>query len=365
MIDLDKLIEQLTNDNIIDIMTRLGADRYEEKNNCLIFPTICHNLYSEEASMKLYYYNNNHRFVCYTECDHSYNIFELIDQRFELLGRHRVANHEEKKNKNDYTFYDIVLFVLQNSQIEADGIGEARYISQTEKYLKHSEPKLSVISNNLMAIFNDYYCIDWINEGISIETMKKFNIKFSISRDSIIIPHYDINGELVGIRERNLEEDKIEQFGKYRPVDIEGQSCAHPLSLNLYGLNIVKDNIKRIKKVIIVEGEKSCLKSWEYYKDNSIVVASCGSHLNKNQIKLLVKNFDINEIIIAYDKEYQSYQEISEYMIKMKELCRKYSQYCSFSFIRDKDNLLQLKDSPIDCGKETFEKLFRERVKVK
>ena len=364
MIDLNKVIEQLTNEDVIDIMTRLGADRYEEKHNYIIFPTICHNLHSDEASMKLYYYNNNHRFMCYTECDHSYNIFEIIDQRFQLLGKNRVANHEEKKTKNDYTFYDIILFVLKNSTIETDGTSITKYIRQAEKFLKHPDPVLQTINPNLLAVFNNYYSTDWIEEGISIDTMKKFNIKYSISRESIIIPHYNIDGELIGIRERNLDGEKIELFGKYRPVEIEGKIYSHPLSLNLYGLDIVKNNIKRLHKAIIVEGEKSCLKSWEFYKDNSIVVACCGSHLNKNQVKLLVKNFDINEIIIAYDKEYESYQELSQYMIKMEELCKKYSQYCNFSFVRDKDKLLKLKDSPIDCGQEIFEKLIRERVRV-
>ena len=38
-------------------METLGADDYVEKPGYVIFPTICHNEDSEEASMKLYYYN--------------------------------------------------------------------------------------------------------------------------------------------------------------------------------------------------------------------------------------------------------------------------------------------------------------------
>jgi hypothetical protein len=365
MIDLESLLEKLTNEDIIDIVIRLGADRYEEKHNCIIFPTICHNLYSEEASMKLYYYFDNKRFVCYTECNKSYNLFELIDQRFQLLGRKRVERHEDKRSKEDYTFYDIILFVLQNSQISvSDSTAAEKYISQVDKYVKSDEPVLKVIDDKVLKIFSNYYPVEWINEHISPATMKKFNILYSIERNSIVIPHYNLNGELIGIRERNLDENKIEEFGKYRPIKIEQTIYKHPLSLNLYGLNIVKNGINKAHKVIIMEGEKSALLGWEYYGENSIVVASCGSHLNKNQIKLLVKNFDINEIIIAYDKEYETYEELSEYSLKMKELCNKYSQYCTFSFVRDKDNLLQLKDSPIDCGKEKFEQLIKGRIRV-
>ena len=364
MIDLNKLIEQLTNNDIIDILLRLGADRYEERHNCIIFPTICHNKYSEEANMKLYYYNNNHRFVCYTECDCSYNVFELIDQRFTLIGKTRVSNRKEKNNDNDYTFYDIVQFVLKNTSIQLDS-KEEKYISQAEKYLKHTDPILPIKDDRVLNSFSNYTPVEWINDGISKNTMNSFNIKYSISRNSIIIPHYNIQGDLIGIRERNLDNEKIEQFGKYRPIEVEGILYSHPLSLTLYGLNMAKDSIAARHKVIIMEGEKSAMLGYEYYGKDSIIVASCGSHLNKNQVKLLVKNFNLNEIIIAYDKEYESYQEINNYIAKMKELCQKYSQYCNFSFVLDKNNLLRLKDSPIDRGKEIFEKLIRERVQVK
>ena len=36
-----------------------------------------------------------------------------------------------------------------------------------------------------------------------------------------------------------------------------------------------------------------------------------------------------------------------------------------FSYIWDYDNLLNEKDAPFDKGKETFEYLFRNRVKVR
>ena len=52
----EEIIEKITPESIIELMTRLGADRYEETENAIIFPTICHNIDSAEASMKLYYY---------------------------------------------------------------------------------------------------------------------------------------------------------------------------------------------------------------------------------------------------------------------------------------------------------------------
>ena len=58
--------------------------------------------------------------------------------------------------------------------------------------------------------------------------MDKFNIRYSISQNKIIIPHYNVNGELVGIRGRALNTQDIEQFGKYMPVQIENKWYSHP-----------------------------------------------------------------------------------------------------------------------------------------
>mgnify|MGYP002795421714 CR=1 FL=1 len=41
--------------------------------------------------------------------------------------------------------------------------------------------------------------------------------------------------------------------------------------------------------------------------DTNIAVASCGSNLNYRQIELLVKECQVNNIIIAYDKEFENF----------------------------------------------------------
>ena len=51
--DYKAIIEGLNDEAVINLMKRLGADRYEDKGTHLIFPTICHNVDSSEASMIL------------------------------------------------------------------------------------------------------------------------------------------------------------------------------------------------------------------------------------------------------------------------------------------------------------------------
>ena len=54
--DYAKIIENLNTESIIHLMTELGADRYSETDDYILFPTICHNIEASEASMKIYFY---------------------------------------------------------------------------------------------------------------------------------------------------------------------------------------------------------------------------------------------------------------------------------------------------------------------
>ena len=45
---------------------------------------------------------------------------------------------------------------------------------------------------------------------------------------------------------------------------------------------------------------------------------------------------------------------------KLEKMCKQYKNYAEMGFIFDTKNLLNLKDSPTDKGKETFLKLYKE-----
>lgn len=355
-INLIELQKSLTDEDIIKLVLELGADRYENKEDYIIFPTICHNLNSEEASMKLYYYKNTGLFNCYTECDESFNIFTLIEKVNSL------------RNKN-IKFSEILNFILNKTNIDSSLLSfeNNEYKKISDKYSKKKRtPDLEFFDNNILNIFDKHYPVEWLAEGISRKSMDEYNILYSISRNKIIIPHYNIEGKLIGIRGRALDKDEAENFGKYKPVEIEGKWYNHPLSSNLYGLNISKDGIKKKKKVIVFEGEKSVIKYNDFFQDN-ISCAACGSSFNKSQLKILLSNFDLEEIIIAFDKEYQNYnsEKGRNYFHKLENICKKYSNYCNFSFIFDKEKLLKEKDSPIDRGKNIFLELYERRIKVR
>ena len=183
----------------------------------------------------------------------------------------------------------------------------------------------------------------------------------NLIQNKIIIPHYNPKGELVGIRGRALNQWEIENVGKYMPVQIEGKWYSHPLSLNLYGLNITKDNIRRTGTCFLFEAEKSCLQ-FEGFDFANCSAAVCGSQFNKHALKLLMKTAHPREVVICFDKEEKPGSD--EYFNKLWNIGKKYSNYADFSFIYDRENLLDMKDSPTDKGSEVFWKLYRRRVKV-
>ena len=245
---------------------------------------------------------------------------------------------------------------------QLDGFAIKKYKSIRSTYATHKQVNLPTYPNKIIDCFTKFYTPEWLNDGISKEAMDKFHILYSIPQNKIIIPHYNINNELVGIRGRALNDWEVENIGKYMPVQIENKWYSHPLSLNLYGLNRTKDNIRKEGICFLFEAEKSVLQM-ESFERLNCAAAVCGSQFNKFALKILIQNCHPKEIVICFDKEEQPGEDI--YFNKLYSIGKKYSNYANFSFIYDRENLLNLKDSPTDRGESVFEQLLQRRVKVK
>ena len=348
--DYAKIIENLDTNAVIHLMTELGADRYNETEDYVLFPTICHNVDSSEASMKLYYYKNNKVFVCYTACG-GMSIFNFLKHYY-----------EERQIEYDW-YQDIYEVVCNCSNFRAqEGFIKPAYKSLKDRYtVKRKEVELPEYSKNVLECFVKKYPDEWLNDGISEKAMDTFDISYSISQNKIVIPHYDINGRLVGIRGRALNEWEVENIGKYAPIQIEGVWYKHPLSMNLYGLDKTFMDVRRNGICYLFESEKSVLQMNGFSMPNCSA-AVCGSNFNKYQLNILMKFCAPSEIVICFDKEEKPGED--KYFNKLYDICKKYSQYAQFSFIYDREGLLGMKDSPTDRGEEVFKKLLEKRVRV-
>ena len=368
--DYDKNLikESLTSDQIEDLLVEFGGEPFR-KGEILISKTICHC----GNSHKLYYYPNTNLFKCYTDCaDSTFDIFELT--RKVMSREHPKAREDSEwnlpeaidfvarkygfapnQNKDDFDLNikdDLKIFDKYDRIKDINKLTQKVELKEYEgNFLKHiPHPKIQ----------------PWIDEGITQEIMDQHNICYNPQSHGIVIPHYDINNRLIGIRERTLIDETAEAYGKYRPAYIGRKMYNHPLSFNLYNLNISKENISRMKKVFVFEGEKSCLLFGSYFGlENDLSVAVCGSSFINYQAWLLIEQ-GAEEIIICFDKQFQEKgdDEFKKLTKNLTNIHRKYGKYINISIIFDKNNKLEYKSSPIDEGKEKFLELYKERINL-
>lgn len=373
--DKDKIKNSLTIEQVFDLVSELGGEPVMN-SGYFTSQTICHN-HPGDGSHKLYYYDNTKLFRCYTECEPAtFDIFELVCKIKNIAQEFKVRYDENgQESYREWVLYDAILFVAvyYGFEAETEEFFEKRIKLQDweifNKYQVNNLEKqrqivdLHIYDEKILTYLPRPRLKDWENEGISDEVLAAANICYDPHSNGIIIPHYDINDNLVGIRIRTLIKEQ-EKYGKYRPAILNGTMYNHPLGFNLYNINNSREHIRSLKKVFIFESEKSCLKYSSYFGlGNDISVAICGSALNNYQVSLLL-SLGIQEIIIAFDKQYQTVgdKEWERWIQKYYQIHNKYGKKVQISYMFDFDTFLDYKDSPIDKGKEVFLKLYNKRI---
>lgn len=348
--DAETLKTSLSKNDILALLEEFQAEPKVE-NSVIISRTVCHNGVCN-GSHKLYWYEDTGVFNCYTNCS-SMDVFELVM---------KVKNVEFIEAFN---FIKDFFQINGHSDITPDERIETRFF---DKFNKKTEfKKLPSYNKKVLRVFDDKYHVSWVRDYISPDIMKKYNIKLDILRQRIIIPHYDIDDRLVGIRVRNLDEDMVERGMKYVPLfTSKTTNYRHMTGSNLYGLNITKDNIEAVKKVVLFEGEKSVLALDTFYGGKGIGVGVSGANLSEYQRHILNK-LDIEEVVIAFDKEFHEIGDPLErfYADKIeKTIINKLKASYNISVIWDTKDLLDYKDSPTDKGKDVWLELWDNRIRI-
>ena len=352
-VDLNKIKENLDIEDITNILLFFYPHlEIQQTTFGLILPTICHNEFPEDGSMKLYYYSNTQLFHCYTQCGSSFDIYDLLEK----------INTNQKRNLS----FNNILLIIQNcskkqlAYFEADDL----YTSVLDKY-NLTKPEIKLINYNPICLnaFLQIVPPEWEKENFCNSSLKKYNIRYSIAKEQAIIPHYDIDGRLIGIRVRNFSAYDL-TFGKYMPAKINGKLYNHPLGCNLYGIHINHKAISKNKTALIFESEKSVILCDGWYGEDNLAVATCGMNLQKIQLEILLK-LGVTNIILCYDKMNSSSQDSEGYFAKLYQKCREYKNYFNFSFIYDREGIIGHKAAPVDYGKQIFEYLLRRRVMIR
>lgn len=191
---------------------------------------------------------------------------------------------------------------------------------------------------------------EWLDEDMSKEALKTYNIRIDPNANRIVYPVFDSAGNMIGVKGRtripSFKELGLSKYMNYNKVGVldyfQGWQQALP-------------EIKRKKSVIIFEGIKSCIKAYGWGITNTI--ASETSKLSDEQIGLLIKT-KISEVIIGFDSD-QAYKDIvTNPKVQMLR------NFTKVSIIRDTKGLLGEKESPVDRGEKVFRELLEKRYEL-
>ena len=315
----------------------------EERTDYFLMPTICHNHNHEMASNKLYLYKNENQenplFHCYTECNETFNIYQLIQKIEHLEGR-------ECDFKQAYKILNGNDFKGQQKKKEED------LIIKVPAFEHPLTLQLPEYNSSVMEIFDKVgFDHPWHLEGIDLEVLEKYNVRYSKSYEGVIIPHQDWRGRLIGVRIRTYNKEKEANF-KYMPILINGIYHRHPLSSNFYGLFQNQRSIRKHKRVYLFEAEKSVLIAESLFKEN-LSLAVCGKNLSDWQKNMLIHYLQVEELIVCFDKEKDFTAEFG----RQKQQFQSLSNFMKVGIMVDTDGVLRDKESPVDRTKEDFHSL--------
>ncbi len=218
------------------------------------------------------------------------------------------------------------------------------------KARKNKQGNGVVLPDNYMLRYptGEKYLKPWLDEGISPDVLWDFQVCYDDFSNRIVYPIRNIEGKIVNIGGRTLDPEWKEKglrkycyFYNWGSMDV------------IYGLY---ENLRAViqkKEIILFEGCKSVLLASTWGINNCGALLT--SHLNDRQAKLLLKLACDHgcRAVFALDKDVD---------IRLDRGINRLKKYMTVEFVRDLDDLLDPKDSPVDKGQRVFEKLYADRI---
>lgn len=205
---------------------------------------------------------------------------------------------------------------------------------------------IRVLDDKLMDDYIPMLHIDWVRQGITERTRKKFGLAYSYKYKRVVVPmRYWLTGQLLGFNQRTTVEN-YDEFG----IKKYFLTPTYPKQLNLYGLYENYDSIQKAGYVTVYEAEKSVLKRDSL--NDSTGVALSGHILSDEQARILI-GLDV-EVVIALDKDISTDE--------VRHMCEKFKNIRKVSYIYDKWDILGKKDSPADARNKDYQFLFDNRI---
>ena len=355
-IDVKLLKKNLTLAHHKQIMQALNIPAFSENKEQIIYFTGDRNKDALKGSPKLYFYKDSQIYFGYTS-SRSYDIISLVQTRLALL-------------KQPCSFLDACQFILDTTNINPDSIsrvkkeGHVYDWSNLERFIRVRKygNQLSEYNRNIIDTLPPLYPQAWIDEGISEETMDKYQIRYYERCNQTVIPCFDDEARLVGVRVRNWDKDRVEQ-AKYMPlVTLDGQCYKFNTNQVFYGINYNKPEIERTGKVIIVESEKAVMKLDTYMGRHNIALGMYGSNLGIQRRNQLLK-MGVNTVSYVVDNDFigQDDEFFEQWREKIRHFIKLWDGFCRVEIVWDNLGLLGPKENATDRTKEVWEQLWENR----
>ena len=355
-IDVKKLKKSLSLAHHKQIMQALGIPSYSENSTQIVYYTGDKNVDPYKGSPKLYFYKDTSIYVGMT-AGRSYDIISLVQTRIALL-------------KQPCSFLDACQFILDTTNINPDSIsrvkkeGHVYDWSNLERFIRVRKygNQLSEYNRNIIDTLPPLYPQAWIDEGISEETMDKYQIRYYERCNQTVIPCFDDEARLVGVRVRNWDKDRVEQ-AKYMPlVTLDGQCYKFNTNQVFYGINYNKPEIERTGKVIIVESEKAVMKLDTYMGRHNIALGMYGSNLGIQRRNQLLK-MGVNTVSYVVDNDFIGQDDafFEQWREKIQHFIKLWDGFCRVEIVWDNLGLLGPKENATDRTKEVWEQLWENR----
>lgn len=359
-VDVKKLKKALTLSHYDTILRELGIPIFSKNNTEWRCWSGEKNRNPMDGSPALVFFPDTKIFIGYTS-SRSYDCISLVQTRLNLLGQ-------------TCSFLDACNWILEKTGLDPTKITKPltnTHVydwSELERFVRVRKygNQLPEYNRNIIDTLPTLYPQAWIDEGISEETMAKYQIRYYERCNQTVIPCFDSEARLIGVRVRNWDKDRVEQ-AKYMPlITLDGQCYKFNTNHVFYGINYNKPEIERIGKVIIVESEKAVMKLDTYMGRHNIALGMYGSNLGIQRRNQLIK-MGVNTVSYVVDNDFigQDDEFFEQWREKIQHFIKLWDGFCRIEIVWDNLGLLGPKENATDSTKEVWEQLWENREIIK
>lgn len=260
-----------------------------------------------------------------------------------IRNYYKCSEHEAVEKLKEYAGANCV--VTPRRRMEATKV--AKMFAPKKRTCKADKTKILPDDYMSRYIWRDDKLDIWRREGISDESMKKFQVAYDDFSDRIVYPIRNMDGKIISVSGRTVDPEwKEKKLRKYTYFQSLGTVAT------IFGAAENMESIREKGEIILFEGAKSVfvMDTWGYRNAGAVLT----SHLNPNQLKILAK-LGVR-VVFALDKGIN---------IREDGNIKRLRRYVPVEYIWDKDDLLEEKMSPVDAGREVWEMLYEGRCRYR